>query len=171
MVKEKTAALERVKKAAAKAKGRAPSRGGPSSRSKLPQGWVQGDWIRSTITEKDLADPWGISPSLARSARSFSAMVERIQSPWTQPCGSLGREEEPPRLGALPFTFAAAFFTRSRAAVFSFTMVAGEASTELRRWKDEERGEKVWRRREEKSEVALFKMPCPTLYMEPLPSG
>ena len=98
-------------------------------------------------------------------------MVERIQSPWTQPCGSLDREEEPPRLGALPLAFAAAFFTRSRAAVFSFTMFAGETSSELRRWTDEERGEKIWRRREEKSEVVLFKMSCPTLYKGPLPSG
>ena len=56
MVKEKTAALERAKKATAKAKGRATSRGGSSSRSRLPQGWIQGDWIRSTITQKDLDD-------------------------------------------------------------------------------------------------------------------
>ena len=58
MVKEKTAALERAKKATAtgKAKGRASSRGGSSSRSRLPKGWVQGDWIRSTITETDLND-------------------------------------------------------------------------------------------------------------------
>lgn len=54
MVKEKKAALERAKKATAKAKGRATSRGGSSSRSRLPQGWIQGDWIRSTITQKDL---------------------------------------------------------------------------------------------------------------------
>ena len=58
MVKEKTAALERAKKATAtaKAKGRATSQGGSSSRSRLPQGWIQGDWIRSTITQKDLDD-------------------------------------------------------------------------------------------------------------------
>ena len=58
MVKEKTTALERAKKAtaAAKAKGRATSRGGSSSQSCLPQGWIQGDWIRSTITQKDLDD-------------------------------------------------------------------------------------------------------------------
>ena len=51
-------ALERAKKATAmgKAKGRASSQGGSSSRSRLPQGWVQGDWIRSTITETDLND-------------------------------------------------------------------------------------------------------------------
>ncbi|XBI77011.1 hypothetical protein VPH35_070182 [Triticum aestivum] len=56
MVKEKTAALEWAKKATTKAKGRASSRGGSSSWSKLPHDWVQGDWIRSTITEKDLTD-------------------------------------------------------------------------------------------------------------------
>ena len=52
------AALERAKKASAseKAKGRSTSRGGSSSRSRLPKGWVQGDWIQSTITEKDLLD-------------------------------------------------------------------------------------------------------------------
>ena len=56
MVKEKTAALERAKKATTKVKGRATSRGGSSSRSRLPQGWIQDDWIRSTITQKDLDD-------------------------------------------------------------------------------------------------------------------
>ena len=58
MVNEKTAAMERAKKATVtgKAKGRATSRGGSSSRSRLLQGWVQGDWIRSTITETDLAE-------------------------------------------------------------------------------------------------------------------
>ena len=56
MVKEKTAALERAKKVTAKVKGRATSRGGTSSRAGLPQGWIQGDWIRSTITQKDLDD-------------------------------------------------------------------------------------------------------------------
>ena len=86
MVKEKTAALERAKKATAagKAKGRASSRGGSSSRSRLPKGWVQGDWIRSTITETDLNDlanegliPTGQQgfrgPSVNRSRRRVSA--------------------------------------------------------------------------------------------------
>ena len=54
-------------------------------------------------------------------------MVERIQSPWIQPCGRPDRDEDPPRLVALPFTFAVAFFARSKAAIFSFTNVAGEA--------------------------------------------
>ena len=58
MVKEKTAALERTKKATTtgKAKERVSSRGGSSSRSRLPHGWVQGDWICSTITERDLTE-------------------------------------------------------------------------------------------------------------------
>ena len=59
-------------------------------------------------------------------------MVERIQSPWTQPCGRRDRDEDPPRLVALPFAFAiaVAFFACSKAAVFSFTIVAGEACEE-----------------------------------------
>ena len=56
MVKEKTAALERAKKATAKAKGRGTSRSGSSSRTGLPPGWIQGDWIRSTISQDDLDD-------------------------------------------------------------------------------------------------------------------
>ena len=59
-------------------------------------------------------------------------MVERIQSPWIQPCGRPDRDEDPPRLGALPFAFTVAFFARSKAVVFSFTMVAGEAREEQR---------------------------------------
>ena len=57
-------------------------------------------------------------------------MVERIQSPWIQPCGRPDRDEDPPRLVALPFAFAVAFFARSKAAVFSFTIVVGEARKE-----------------------------------------
>ena len=56
MVKDKTAALERAKKATMKAKGRATSWGGSSSRTGLPRGWIQRDWIRSTIRQKDLDD-------------------------------------------------------------------------------------------------------------------
>ena len=61
-------------------------------------------------------------------------MVERIQSPWIQPCGRRDRDEDPPRLGALPFACAVAFFARSKAAVFSFTIVADKAGTEQQRW-------------------------------------
>ena len=49
-------ALERAKKATAKAKGKATSRGGSSSRAGLPKGWIQGDWIRSAIHQEDLDD-------------------------------------------------------------------------------------------------------------------
>ena len=59
-------------------------------------------------------------------------MVERIQSPWIQPCDRRDRDEDPPRLGALPFACAVAFFARSKAAVFSFTIIADEAGTEQR---------------------------------------
>ena len=55
MVKDKTAALERAKKATGAAKGKKPSRGS-SSRSGLPPGWIQGDWIRSSIGQEDLTD-------------------------------------------------------------------------------------------------------------------
>ena len=72
----------------------------------------------------------GVSPSFARSSRSFWVMVERIQSPWIQPCGRPDRDEDPPRLVALPFAFAVAFFARSKAAVFSFTIIASEARKE-----------------------------------------
>ena len=50
MGKEKTVALEHAKKATVKAKGKKTSRGGSSSRTGLPPGWIQGDWIRSTIS-------------------------------------------------------------------------------------------------------------------------
>jgi len=53
MVKDKTAALEHAKKATGAAKGKKPSRGS-SSRSGLPPGWIQGDWIRSSIRQEDL---------------------------------------------------------------------------------------------------------------------
>ena len=56
MGKEKTASLERAKKATAKAKGKATSRGGSSSRAGLPKGWIQGDWSRSAIRQDDLND-------------------------------------------------------------------------------------------------------------------
>ena len=49
-------ALERAKKATAKAKGKKTSRGGSSSRSGLSPGWIQGDWIRLTIQQEDLED-------------------------------------------------------------------------------------------------------------------
>ena len=54
MGKEKTMALESAKKATAKAKGKKSCRGGSSSRFGLPRGWIQGDWIRSTIRQDDI---------------------------------------------------------------------------------------------------------------------
>ena len=68
-------------------------------------------------------------------------IVERIQSPWIQPFGRPVREEDPPRLAAFRFAFAVAFFARSRAAVFSFTVVAGETRTERWRWGESGRDE------------------------------
>ena len=56
MGKDKTVALERAKKATAKAIGKKKSRGGSSSRSGLPAGWIQGDWICSTIQQEDLEE-------------------------------------------------------------------------------------------------------------------
>ena len=45
MGKEKTAALERAKKATGAAKGKNQNRGS-SLRSALSPGWIQGNWIR-----------------------------------------------------------------------------------------------------------------------------
>ena len=53
MGKEKTAALEHAKKATGAAKGKKMNRGS-SSRSGLPSGWIQGDWIRSLLQQDDL---------------------------------------------------------------------------------------------------------------------
>ena len=70
-------------------------------------------------------------------------MVDWIQSPWIQPFGRPAREEDPPRLVAFPFAFAVAFFDRSRAAGFSFPIVAGETRMERRRWGESERDEEA----------------------------
>ena len=82
---------------------------------------------------------------MAISVRSFSVMVERIQSPWTQPCGRRDLDEDPPRLGARPFAFpvAVAFFARSKAAVFSFTIVADETRVARWRWSESKRREEA----------------------------
>src|SRR3954464_14300482 len=87
-------------------------------------------------------------------------MVDRIQSPWIQPCGSLDRDEDPPRLDARPFAVTAAFFARSRAVVLSFPIFAGEAGAEGRRRRGCERYGEIWGRRETRVVTALFKM-CP----------
>ncbi|SPT21138.1 unnamed protein product [Triticum aestivum] len=56
MVKDKTSALERAKKAAAQGKGKKSARGGSSSRTSLPRGWIQGDWMPMVIRQEDLDD-------------------------------------------------------------------------------------------------------------------
>ena len=56
MVKEKTSALERAKKAAVQGKGKKSARGGSSSRTALPKDWIQGDWMPSVIRQDDLDD-------------------------------------------------------------------------------------------------------------------
>ena len=56
MVKEKTSALERAKKAAVQGKGKKSARGGSSSRTALPKDWIQGDWMPSVIWQDDLDD-------------------------------------------------------------------------------------------------------------------
>ena len=56
MVKEKTSALERAKKAAVQGKGKKSAQGGSSSRTALPKDWIQGDWMPSVIRQDDLDD-------------------------------------------------------------------------------------------------------------------
>ena len=70
-------------------------------------------------------------------------ILEWIQSPWIQPLGRPVREEDPPRLVAFPFDLAVAFFARSRAAVFSFTIVADETRVARWRWSKSERREEA----------------------------
>ena len=47
--------LEHAKKATGAAKSKKACRGS-SSRSRLPSGWIQGDWIRSSLQQEDLDD-------------------------------------------------------------------------------------------------------------------
>src|SRR3954467_14812443 len=56
MGKDKTFALESAKKAAAQGKGKKSARGGSSSRTALPRGWIQGDWMPTVIRQEDLDD-------------------------------------------------------------------------------------------------------------------
>ena len=51
---------------------------------------------------------------------------------WIQPRGRPDLDEDPPRLDLFPFAFVVAFFACSKATIFSFLMVAGEARTEQR---------------------------------------
>ena len=56
MVKGKTTALERAKKVPVAGKGKRSARGGSSSRTALPKGWIQGDWMPSVLRQEDLDD-------------------------------------------------------------------------------------------------------------------
>nr|XP_040251687.1 nucleolin-like [Aegilops tauschii subsp. strangulata] len=53
MAKDKTKTLERAKKTAGTTKGKKLNRGS-SSCSKLPAGWIQGDWIQSSLRRDDM---------------------------------------------------------------------------------------------------------------------
>ena len=97
-------------------------------------------------------------------------IVERIQSPWIQPFGRPVREEDPPRLVAFPFDLAVTFFARSRAAVFSFRIVAGETRMEWWRGGESEHSRGMCRG-EEIVGTHCSGDPGPMPYMRPLPSG
>src|SRR3954465_12708470 len=56
MGKDKTSAPERTKKAAVQGKGKKSARGGSSSRTSLPRGWMQGDWMPTVLRQEDLDD-------------------------------------------------------------------------------------------------------------------
>ena len=80
MVKDKAAALERAKKVTGAAKGKKQNRGS-SSRAGLPPGWIQGDWIRSSVRQEDLVE-------LAKSrliARGVARLPEGEMEPRPQP--------------------------------------------------------------------------------------
>ena len=61
-------ALERAKKATGAAKSKKTNRGS-SSRSGLPSGWIQGDWIRSSLQQEDLDDMAELGLIVHESAR------------------------------------------------------------------------------------------------------
>ena len=67
MGKERTAVLERAKVTGA-AKSRKTNRGS-SSHSGLPSGWIQGDWIRSSLRREDLDDMAELGLIVHESAR------------------------------------------------------------------------------------------------------
>src|SRR3954467_1502506 len=105
-------------------------------------------------------------------------MTEGIQSPCNQPGGRVAREDDPPRLDFFPLPFAAAFFTRSAAAVLSFAIVSSEISAERRRRDcSGERGGSLRRKGEEKQGrtvekiwiIALYKATPEWLISGPVP--
>ena len=72
--------LERAKKAMGAVKGKKQNRGS-SSRMGLPPGWIQGDWIRSSIRQEDLVE-------LAESgliAKGAARLPEGEMEPQPQP--------------------------------------------------------------------------------------
>nr|XP_045084547.1 nucleolar and coiled-body phosphoprotein 1-like [Aegilops tauschii subsp. strangulata] len=109
MAKDKTAALERAKKATAKAKGKKTSQGGSSSRSGLPLGWIHGDWIRSTIQQEDLEDlveggliphdSWRL-PGDETEQRPQEEVDEETVAQWLQ--GITGNKDNPRRSRRIP---------------------------------------------------------------------
>ena len=80
MVKDKTAALERAKKTKEVAKGRKQQRGS-LSRVRLPPGWIQGDWIRSSIQQADLDE----LAELGLIAKGAARLPEGEMLPQPQP--------------------------------------------------------------------------------------
>ena len=115
--------------------------------------------LRLRFLPRKLRRVIGDQPPLARSSRSSWVILEWIQSPWIQPFGRPVREEDPPRLVAFPFDLAVAFFARSRAAVFSFTMAADEGREEQLCGGESGRSGRRQREQRENAEV-LFKDPC-----------
>ena len=88
MVKEKTSALERAKKAAVQGKGKKSARGGSSSRTALPKDWIQGDWMPSVIRQDDLDDlvegdsfPTNLRASRGKKSNPNLLMVSASSSP------------------------------------------------------------------------------------------
>ena len=75
MGKEKTTVLEHAKKAMGAAKGKKTNRGS-SSRSGLPRGWIQGDWIRSSLQQEDLDEMVELGLIVHESARLLEGETE-----------------------------------------------------------------------------------------------
>jgi len=87
-------ALERAKKATAKSKGKATSRGGSSSRTGLPRGLIEGDWIHSRISQEDLDDlaEGGLIPydSVRLPGRNMSRNLGRVSAFFLPPTSTVG---------------------------------------------------------------------------------
>src|SRR3954464_1492875 len=96
-----------------------------------------------------------MNPPSTRSSGSSCRIADGIQSPWIQSLGRAVLEEDPPRADFFPFPCTAAFFARSRADVFSFPIITGEARTDLLRG-GESGGGGGSREGRGKSEGALF---------------